>query len=296
MTARAAQSLGTTVAASTAQCPLSILAHPRHSESTLCHLPAATLVTELPLLTSSPPGMHRPPTKLGPSQELSKPFPGQEHWVSLAGTPWAAPGDASALELLPSPVPSPGGSASLPQAVIRLNFPVNSPAVIHSCSFISPSDLDNKNHLPTPLTMFGGDEVPAPRGPPLTGERWRPAREGSRGRKTSGVFIRAPGRLHASGTAPPRAAPKTFHLPRLRLLLWCCRGSGVLGSPPSARAAPGPAKHRGRCWAEQVTSPPLWPGTPITRRHLGHIPGSPHLGGSARGYGAAVPPPCAHPG
>lgn len=42
---------------------------------------------------------------------------GRSTWVSLAGTSWPAPGDASPLEVLPSPVPSPGGSASLPEAV-----------------------------------------------------------------------------------------------------------------------------------------------------------------------------------
>lgn len=41
--------------------------------------------------------------------------------------------------------------------------------MIHSCSFTSPKDLDNENHRPTPLTMFGGAEVLARRGPPHPG-------------------------------------------------------------------------------------------------------------------------------
>lgn len=41
--------------------------------------------------------------------------------------------------------------------------------MIHSCSFITPNDLDNENHLPAPLTMSGGDAVPAGRGPPHRG-------------------------------------------------------------------------------------------------------------------------------
>lgn len=44
-----------------------------------------------------------------------------------------------------------------------------------------------------------------------------------------------------------------------------------------------------------MTLPPIWPGTPTIRRHLGHFPGSPHLGGFAHGYRAAVYPPCALP-
>lgn len=151
-----------------------------------------------------------------------------------------------------------------------------------------------KTICPRLLPCLGGTKSRL-EGDPLTGERWRLAQEGSRDRETSWAVIRAPGRLHASGTAPPRAAPKTFYLPQLRLVLWHCRALGVLGFSPPCWAAPGPAKHHGRGWAEQMTLPLVWPGTPTTRRHLGCFPGSPHLGGSAQGYRAAVHPPCAHP-
>lgn len=162
--------------------------------------------------------------------------------------------------------------------------------MIQSCSFIAPNGLDNENHLPTPLTMFGGDEVPARRGPPHRGAL-ATAQEGSRDRETSWAVIRAPGRLHASGTAPPRAAPKTFYLPQLRLvLLWDCRGSGVLGLPPLCWAACGPAKHRGSCWAEQMTLSPVWPGTPTIRRHLGHFQGPPQSWGFCRGLQSCSAP------
>lgn len=128
-----------------------------------------------PIFPCSPPALTGctilPQSKQGwaPARSFSNLPWGRSTWVSLAGTSWPSPGEASPLELLPSPVPSPVGSASLPEAVTRLNLPANSPAVIHSCSFIAPNDLDNENHLPVPLTMFGGDEVPARRGPPHRG-------------------------------------------------------------------------------------------------------------------------------